>query len=49
MKEQNKKGKNCRNEFFGWDIADYLRVFGLVLNTNRNESRTPQSSLKGDD
>ena len=35
MKEPNKMGKKWRNEFYGWNIADYLRVSGLVLNTNR--------------
>ena len=25
--------------FLGWENTDYLRVFGLVLNTNRTKDR----------
>ena len=25
--------------FWGWENTDYLRVFGLVLNTNRTKDR----------
>ena len=47
MKEQNKMGKKWRNEFFGWENTEYLRVFGLVLNTNRTNLGPPQSPCIG--
>ena len=40
-------GKKWRNEFFGWNITDYLRVFGLVLNTNRTNLGPPRSPCLG--
>ena len=47
MKEPNKWLEKWRNEFYGWNITDYLRVFGLVLNTNRTNPGPPQSPCLG--